>query len=297
MAEHIFDVSQDRKKRFSDAVSRQGYAFQNAILKCSEELFGEKKSGWTFEVSEFPVKVNDIGTRIDFVLWTYQTPYWILGECKRVNPALAEWYFARMSHVRWSNSEACYVEMAQEQADKSFTSTSVEIYYPEEILIGHVGFEVKTNQTGDKGGGSDAIEKAAGQILTGVNGMVEFLNKYRDALGVYRHRILIPVLFTTAKLWVSEQDLSIADLQTGKIDWKALNLKSVPYLFYQYHLSPGIKHAFGIAKKAVPVFNDSRLSGILAAEFIRSVIVVSASGVQEFFTKFNTSNFVRCALQ
>src|SRR6266567_1778716 len=97
---HQEQSEQERRKRFAAAINRHGYAFQNAVLKRCHDLFDSGKSRWVFEAAEFPAEVNGNGTRIDFILWTHQTPYWLIAECKRVNPSLGDWIFARTQYVR-----------------------------------------------------------------------------------------------------------------------------------------------------------------------------------------------------
>src|SRR4051794_20959958 len=105
---------QERRQKFAAAVNRQGYAFQNAVIKRCEELHDAKKSRWVFEAAEFPVEVNGNGTRIDFILWTHNTNYWLLAECKRVNPSMAEWFFAKTPYVRRNGNERFVAEYVQE---------------------------------------------------------------------------------------------------------------------------------------------------------------------------------------
>ena len=295
-SEHIPE-SEQQQARFAKAVNRQGYAFQNALLRQCVGLNESRKSSWSFEAAEFPVEVNGDGTRIDFVLWADQRPYWLLAECKRVNPALADWLFLRTSYVRrYARTEQIIAEQVAKDASGCCSADGVEIWNPHPHFVGHRGFEVRTEKEGESGSSRDAIEEAAGQVLRGLNGMVNHLTRQPTALGPGRRRILLPVIFTTANLWVSDADLSNSDVRTGRIDPKALNPLKVSYLFYQYHLSPGIKHGVGPSSIIREPFAGG-LSLVLARSFIRTVAIVCADGVEDFLTQLPVDRFIPSDIQ
>ena len=151
----------------------------------------------------------------------------------------------------------------------------------------HRGFHVKTGNPGDSGGGGDrdAIEQAASQVMMGVNGMVEYLGRHHAQLLPHRRKILVPVIFTTATLYTTAADMASAAVATGEMDPASLAPTPVPYLFYQYPVSPGIKHT----AQPVPV-QGSNYSGALsqafASEFLRTIVVVNAGGIAEFTKRF-----------
>lgn len=89
--------------------------------------------------------------------------------------------------------------------------------------------------------------------------------------------VILPVIFTTAKLWLSDVDLSQSDLRSGEVDLKNSPFESVPWVCYQYHLSPGIKHSYwmGNAPDDIP--------SLLDLDYIRSIFVVSPDGIEDFF--------------
>src|SRR5437867_2805939 len=85
---------------FVNAVNRQGYAFQFAVLEKAKQLLASGDSSFGFEVSEFPVQIRGAHTRIDFVLLKRDGKLRLVSECKRANPALSNWCFARAPYVR-----------------------------------------------------------------------------------------------------------------------------------------------------------------------------------------------------
>ena len=90
---------------FRAAVDRHGHAFQNAVLRRADYLFGIRHSMWAFSAAEVPCEVRGASTRIDFVLqrndWNGSGPVaYLIAECKRINPALSDWCFARTPYIR-----------------------------------------------------------------------------------------------------------------------------------------------------------------------------------------------------
>ncbi len=73
-------------REFEAALGRHGYGFQFAVIKEIDRLRNEENAGWEFVVSEFPVYVQGQGTRIDFILKYRSYRFYLLSECKRVNP-------------------------------------------------------------------------------------------------------------------------------------------------------------------------------------------------------------------
>ena len=82
-------------KSFEKVLNRHGYGFQYRVLKEAERLANEGKSRWGYSTFEFPVDVQGAGTRVDFILKNYVKYIYMIAECKRANPALSNWCFAK----------------------------------------------------------------------------------------------------------------------------------------------------------------------------------------------------------
>jgi len=88
--------------------------------------------------------------------------------------------------------------------------------------------------------------------------------------------VFVPVIFTTARLWVAKGDLSAAHLSTGQLpdDWG--EMMSVPWLWYTYNQSPALRHRLPSST------SDDSFSGALHAEYARTIAVVGPDGVDAF---------------
>lgn len=286
-------------KAFEDALNRQGYSFQYSVLKKAEELFDQRKSAWVFQVAEFPVAVQGRNTHIDFVMtlggnkWHdarhgQETPVYLVAECKRANPALNRWCFARAPFVSRGSrlSKPFIVERIQivpTGGRSRFKSGGSVLDWSRESY--HIGLVVRSEDK-NKGDGStphgrEVIEKAATQACQGVNGMVEHLFKVGKSKGGHpRGAVLIPVIFTTARLFTTDVDISTADIRSGNLSLPEESLEEKPWICLQYPVSVGLKHAFS------PLGDSPELGDILKAEYTRSIPIVSAMGMEAFFTEF-----------
>jgi hypothetical protein len=272
--------AQQIAKSFEKILNSHGYGFQYSVLREIETLATQGQSPWALTASEFPVEVRGAGTRIDFILKNYRRPLYMIAECKRVNPALSDWCFAKAPDSLVNPSgHGVFVEAAY-VPDLGAWRTKIEHQLHSKDIY-HIALETKTREKGDPGGqGRGAIEKAATQVCRGLNGLVDFFSADSDAFADARdgNRVIgfLPVIFTTARLWTSSVDLSSADLHHGKFDLSDVDIEERPWLFYHYHQSPGLKHSVHTDRKS------GSLDDILYSTYVRTIAIVSASGIAEF---------------
>lgn len=257
-------------------LNQHGYGFQYAVLQEARRLSGSNESDWVFDVAEFPVSVRGADTRVDFILRHRERPLYIVAECKRANPALSNWCFFKAPFVRRNRSdEAVFVEQLSWGPDQAMRSNVTALAYTSEAY--HIGLEAKSSAPGEEvTRGRGAIDEAATQVVRGVNGLIE--NFGRSAVGAGASKFLIPVVFTTARLWVSNADLSKADLATGELRANQVSLIPKAWLAYQFPASEGLKHE--VARR-LPLDDD--LGRILDAEYLRTVQIVHPSGIAALF--------------
>jgi hypothetical protein len=86
---------------FAKALNRHGYPFHYRTLKEAADASDiHRRSGWLLQVAEFPVEVQGERTKIDYILQWQGEPKFLVVECKRANPALSHWCFAKATFVR-----------------------------------------------------------------------------------------------------------------------------------------------------------------------------------------------------
>ena len=268
------DKDEDIAKWFKEELDKHGYSFQDAIAKATLEI--DSVAGWSPWAPELPVEVQGDHTRIDFVLTNGSGNVHLVCECKRSNPALSNWCFAET----WFKSTSslfhkAYAESIKDVGVGVLRSTIKELA-PSENLY-QIALEVKSAQKGDDSSdGRGQIEKAATQVCRQLNGLVEFFYKYSVLMRGRKEIAFVPVVLTTARLWTTTFDLSNADLHSGKLNIDTLPVVETPWLWYQYHQSPGLKHSGPVGH------TSERIEDILFYEFVRPIAIVTPKGLEAF---------------
>lgn len=280
------DLSQNRSedvaKRLQATLDRHGYGFQYAVVRIADELHREGRSPWRLPVTEFPVEVNGHVTRADIIFEHFHGSKLLVCECKRTNSALSDWCFLNVpSHlIAGSNAGVSYERIVR--SPDGVKSSPGEPSYPADVY--QMAVEVRSQEKGDNvGQGRGVIEEAATQVLRSLNGLANYFCARPDHIASRNGWLtLIPVIFTTARLWVSKSDLSMADLATGMGALSERDLESRDYLVYTYPLSSNLRHTVeslpGQRERVLP----PHLGEVLYREYMRAIVVVSATGIEKY---------------
>jgi len=282
----------DLGEAYRHVLNSHGYGFQYSVIELIDKLRRDRRCSWELVAAEFPVIVQGRSTRIDFVFRKTKPHVYLVGECKRANPALSNWCFSSSFYARGeSNLDRVVFPCAWVPPTDKMQAAVLPRSEATKMLTGiisersqgvyHVGLSVRSNQPGDNlGRHTDAIEDAAGQVCRGLNGLIEFFNGRRFNLPENEKLYFMPAIFTTAKLWTTDVDLSSAQLEKGEFEPGSIPVKEAPWVWYQYHQSPELKHTVGTDEKDHGSPFD--LEGILKREFTRSIALVSVSGIEQF---------------
>jgi hypothetical protein len=211
----------DPSSRFATRLNEHGYSFHYAVLERAGALFDTGRSHLVFDRAEVPVEPRGKETRIDGVLKATAAVFGdvrrlsvvqIAIETKRVNPAWSSWCFARAPYVRrGSGNEGFYVDRLERQAaDRQFVLSAK--YLDNLRSAYHLGFEAKTKATGDQCPKGGTIEDPVAQVLRGIAGLADLYAGDPATFSNVQRVTLIPVVVTTAALWVTDTKLESADL-------------------------------------------------------------------------------------
>ncbi len=275
------DGNERLRAGFEKTLERHGHPFQNAVIRRCQELFEARRSRWAFETSEFPVAVGAHETKVDFILrWgRAQRIEFVVAECKRVDPALADWCFIKTRYVR-RNYRDTEVAVDSIRLVRPVVASGVQPVIGSKDIY-HIGYEIKG---ADKGTGCNddrgAIEKATKQVLLGLNGFIRFFTEplNRSMLVGLSGVRLFPAIFTTARLWTSDVDLAQTNLVDGHPVFGGSSLAPAKWLWFQYHQSPSLTHNLQDQKP------PENVGEALTQYYSRTIAVVSAAGVEEFLT-------------
>jgi hypothetical protein len=271
-------------ERFTDAINQHGFGLTGAVVEELKRLFDAQKSEWLLEAREFPVHINGENTRIDILLRSSKdVRYRLVGECKRVNPEFHDWLFLDSGIVARNWVERFVVE-AVSKLYATYQADGVSLK-PMQEGYSHVALAVRKKEGKGGYGDTEPIEKAASQLMRGVNGMAMLLSENPQLMRSDSTVFLLPILFTTAKLFVLKGPLIDVDLLTGDLDKSKCDFEEVPSLYYQYHSSPGIKHSLD-AK-----FQNNELPRLMQSEFVRTIAVVNSAAIGEFMSRFVAEDF------
>jgi len=274
----------DPAAAFKRTLDAHGYGFHYAVLERCIGLESAGESQWSFEASELPVNVGEQNTRIDFVLRTNNAV--LIAECKRANPALARWCFARAPYVarrartrRVRLEQFLFEPYGHKRVTRPMELKEVQDQY-------HIAVEMRTAGTGDEGfRGRGAIEEAATQVIRGANGFINFVGdnpSVMDTLPMF----VLPVIFTTASLLCSEANLAKADLRTGEIPPGPLQKRH--WIWFQQNVSAALEHSLPKVYAPEPL---TSVAEMLRFRHARSIAIVTPEGISEFLRI--ASDFVR----
>jgi len=280
------------QKSFEEVLNRNGFGFQFSVLAECKEVSTTWESRWRFLASEIPVEVRNVGTKIDFALeHTVNASGFsdvMICECKRVNPAFARWCFIPAPYTRRNSIIEVKRFESLSMKNNGLSVHTLEGGAERQGQILHLGLPVRVpNVKGDSspvGNNRNDIEDAITQVLRGLNGYINLLAGNRGLIG-NKTFTFYPTVFTTAELWVSNADLSKADLQTGNINLTKGDFQEVTWLWFQYNTSPGIKHSLSF-------YNWEKLEDVMENEFVRTVAIVNSSGIRDFL-RVTTEEYLR----
>lgn len=90
----------------------------------------------------------------------------------------------------------------------------------------HIAFDVSSGDAGEAQGNTrGAVERAAEQVLVGLNGMIEFMSNNKLLVNLREKRLFILIIFTTAKLFTTDADLSSASLENGEFEQGSIKVE------------------------------------------------------------------------
>lgn len=273
----------DPSPRFATRLNEHGYSFHYAVLERAGALFADGRSRFVFDRAEVPVEPRGKETRIDGVLKDTATIFGdryrisvvqIAIETKRVNPAWSSWCFARAPYVRrGSGSEGFHVDRLERQAADGLFVLSAR-YLDNLRSAYHVGFEAKTKATGDQCPKGGTIEDSIAQVLRGIAGLADLYASDPATFSHVQRVTLIPVVVTTAALWVTDAKLESADLVSGELPVGSVAFRRVSSVALQYHRSPSLTPGRPQRKPA------NELSDLIDREYSRTVHIVNVEGME-----------------
>jgi len=282
-----------------NSLNEQGYLFQEA---CKYEL-KRVDTGWSVKSSEYPVSIMEQNTKIDLVL-EHQNTFAIV-ECKRADPIYKKWLFSELE-VNKRSSPMCQVLSLQTPSlissasplDIKFSVEQKDFDVP--TYIARTSIEVNCGSLSPRSGQNNQnilglsrrssspqnIENAFCQVLTGLSG---FAKEQKDQ-SLRSHEgvklFFIPIVVTTASLYLAHYKAQDIDLSTGKINrnkvvfgQNAHDLEQQNWVLVEYGVSNYT------TPPSIPDNVVSTDPHQLLKYKMRSIFVVNSTHLTEFFKK------------
>lgn len=271
-------MSDSIRSGFQRALNAHGYGFHAAVGRELHRLNRSDQSGFAVATAEFPVLVRGVASRIDLVLEGSSRRWFMAVECKRVDPAIANWCFiASRTLGGRPHDNALHFD--------TFATQHGEMYCEPKVCghvesVAHVGLEVRGAERGDgTNSGRNDIENALSQACRGANGLIDYFAANPQYFKRGSRLVVVPLVVTTARLWLSSANLDAATLDVGHVDLAREGFGSVGWLALQYRQSPGIRHSirFGLLDEDIAQGADLHAK--------RTVLVANPTGLSDLFDR------------
>jgi len=217
-----------------DGLNEQGFIFQEKCADIIKEYSGN--TGWRLHTSEHPISLKDKDVRIDIIIRdeTIQgaSLYGVI-ECKKVNPHYNCWLFGRSLYDGPVPVKAQIVKIAKSTTRRSriphFKLVPIRhlfkldsLYIDNWWVEANIRADVRGKRTDPeplertfiqvcRGLGGLLIEQLRQRIKIVKDGATEFYDVMSDAF-------FVPIVITTAALYVASYDLLNVDISTGDLE-------------------------------------------------------------------------------
>ncbi len=268
----------------TSAINKHGHAFHQSVLRETERLFELRTSKFLFEAAELPVDVGDQHSRIDAVLKHRDRPTYLVLECKRVDSSTA-WCFSSVPFVRRdNNSHELLFDIFQRLDEFSGQAITFSPSLSTERLF-ELGLPFDSGKKGDGGGWKDRddVEKSVSQAILGAAGLINCMNRNLEIIMPREDAMIIPVVLTTAELYLSGADLSRVNLESGKMCESEIHPQPIDWLWFRYHASSRISHPVNRGQYRF-ASHELTLSRLLDRDHSKTVAIVNALGLSAFLS-------------
>jgi hypothetical protein len=134
-------------------------------------------------------------------------------------------------------ADTFYASSASTNSGKSFNLALVSFPFSQlgSLEIGNIGIEVKLSESKHRMQELTGVSK---DVVTATHGMaMEIVKRAQQGAGGEHSFLFIPVVVTTAKLFMANTDVSKVALSNGTLAKEGLELKRLPWLVYEYALT------------------------------------------------------------
>lgn len=273
-----------------NALNEQGFIFQE---KCAHSL--EKgETGWSIDNVEYPVSLKDIDTRVDIILRKsigQGCDVWSLVECKRADPEYVYWLFgspglppgkAHCSVLVLEGEEATKTQGRRIHTTVEMLNLNISTYDAKSWAAVR---DIPQKPSSKRLSNIDNIEKAFAQVLIGTSGFANEQYEQRSKDFSVFKAFFLPIVVTTANLYVAHYKLQDISIETGKLEMDKVYLartgqppEEVEWVLVDYGAGENV------APNAIPEDERSTDPRELLKYKTRSIFVVNSKHMIKFFS-------------
>lgn len=279
-------MSEELSELLFNALNEQGYLFQEACAHVLRK--DERTTGWEVRACEYPVSLQGQDTKIDIVLASGSL--YALVECKRADPSYVYWVFGAAGPP--CGDALCStlgLECRETWSDRPYKVNHIVEQLHFGIVTDRAISWLEAKRASDRRASTPQnIENAFGQVLKGVGGFaLEHLAQRRKSAQVFKTRF-VPVVITTASLFVANYEPKDIDLSTGKIGKDKILFgpngqpaEEVEWVLVDYGVGENV------AQKPIPENYHAVDPAELQKHKVRSIFVVNSKSIIPFFSSLS----------
>lgn len=289
---------QNLERILFDGLNEHGFLFQE---KCAEVLqHNTHKTKWRVHTTEYPVSIKDRDSRVDIILRDESGnshQIYAIVECKRVDPTRGYWLFG---NPLGTYSQPLLINVCEKETSPSGRHIGKHIRYAQlklhfddiaTYLIDNWWLEIV------KKGGKQSydatpkpIEDAFTQVCIGVSGIAQEQETQWRKNPEKFSALFIPVVITTAPLYVATYDLKDVDLASGRIERdkvyfgpRGQEAEKMEWILVDYGASRRISPE--LLYEHAPILGISPVH--LEELHKRSIFVVNSEHIVKFFARLH----------
>lgn len=295
-------ITFDLSEMLFNGLNQQGFLFQE---KCADDINNTSNSTrWRLHTTEHPVSLKDHDTRIDIIIREIEISGELLKfgviECKKVNPDYNCWLFGKPLYEIPGPAKAQIIKLSFTNMNNLKVAKVRHPFIINSYVIDNWWIQVNIDpnkKNNQKYSDPEPIEDALIQVCFGVGGLVE--ERIRQITKIFNDQAndfynlseayFIPIIVTTAELYVSKYNLSDVDISTGTIEKSKLNFEGLSNTTRPVNW---VMVEFGAPNRTIPDLIFNNVEGIDPVDMEpynrTSVFIVNSRYLEEFLRQIHS---------
>ncbi len=229
------------------ALNRQGIFFESWALSTAS-----RAEGWKVRSANFPVehqaqdrlRARESSLDIRIESRSANEILTMLIECKRHHPDYANWVFFPKSTENVPSEVRLPVVDCPVDGDRWSARAGTRTVRTERVVAGEAREARENYQPGQTSTHAVEISEASYQVALAAHSVITDERRFAEIRAtalqqppaLFRSHVLLPVIVTTARLFVARFNPSDVDAATGEIATKSVTLDPVESIYFEYPL-------------------------------------------------------------